>query len=127
MVTDYWKKTRATLFPWITDWTDPQDHIRNEKDLKKLDWFEWFFLHPSAYNLIIFGGCTIAMLLCFAGAYIANIKGSGFVTVSSFVFGCLFAFVLVLLYNRRDIMKNTTYYDMFMREDPEPEDKNVIK
>lgn len=110
------------------DFTDPQDTIRNTRNVKDLTYNQWLFRHPSAYNLINLGingvGIFTALL---AAAYILIFLETRFV---------LFIIGFLLVVNAKQLItkikdykysKNTTYYDMWVREYPTEETKQIIE
>jgi len=116
MVTEFWKKQREKIFPEITDWRDSQDKIRNERDLDKLKWKEWFFIHPSAYTLIIFGGSIISMLMFLSGSIIFFFRDNNVLSVVFGIMSLLFIYEIIVKFNKRHLEKGVTFYDLNMRE-----------
>lgn len=116
MVSKYFKKVRARLFPWITDWTDPQNHIRHESDIRKLDWFEWFFLHPSAYLLTTFSAAIINVIL-FAGLAWYLYQKESFVSMICIAISCMFIYQTYTKIQTYRLNKDMNYYDVLMRDD----------
>jgi len=115
MVTEFWKQQRERIFPEITDFTDPQDKFRNEQDLNNLSWKHWFFMHPSAYTLMNYGGPIVGILMNASGAIYLFFKGS--------ILWMLLLFILLVLlwdlyvkFKQKDLNKGRTYYDLHMRE-----------
>ena len=114
---DLIKEMRSVALPWVTDWTNPQDHIRYEKDVKKLDGVDWFFCHPSAYKICwLYGTPVLLGINAAVGIMLAKIYHSKF----AFFIGCLFLIVaLFQSYKNYKIIKNTkdaTFYDMWLRD-----------
>ena len=115
MKRDTISRKKADVFPWIRDWTDPQDKHRYEKNVNKLSWGEWFWLHPSAYTLLLFGTPVLTtLIMVFIGAYIYY-KGfsSAFLLIPVFFIG-------ISLWDFYNKLKNKTpgltFYDIYMRE-----------
>ena len=110
----YFERFKKDIFPEITDWTDDQNHIRHEKDVSKLDFKHWFFLHPSAYNLIQYSISILGILLF------------GYLAYTTFKIIPLFLFIVVIVIwncgglfkkiKNRKFTKDMTLYDLLMRE-----------
>ena len=116
MVSNYWKQNRTKIFPKIKDWTqDPKDLIKGKK-VKQLTYEEWLYLHPSAYNLIMYGTTIIAAVISFLFTLYANKYGSKYITLFFFIMFCIFTVLNLMRWNKRNITKGMTIYDMFMRD-----------
>jgi len=112
----YFDSRKRGILPWVKDWKDPQDHIRFEKDVKKLAHWDWFWCHPSAYVLFQYGTNVIPFILFLgSGLYLWIVKSSttGFIlTLMAF----LFMMGIRKKIQNHEIMKKTTLYDIYMRE-----------
>jgi len=124
---NYFDKRKAGSLEWVTDWTDPQNHIRNEKDVNKLSYWDWFYCHPTSYALINYGSNAVGILFFTMACIYLFIKGAGPLI---FVLGILDSLIMYDLYKKlkqREYTKDITFYDIWMREyfilDKE-EDKN---
>lgn len=110
----YFERFKQDIFPEITDWTSEQNHIRFEKDVSKIDFKHWFFLHPSAYQLIQYSISVLGVLLF------------GWLAFISFKIIPLFLLIMVIvvwncvaLYRKiknHKFTKDLTLYDLWMKE-----------
>jgi hypothetical protein len=118
MMQDYLKDRKRDIWPEIKDWTDPQNQWRKEKDFDKLTWSQWFFFHPTAYQLTTYGG-NIIMMICFAIATLFSfVKGWMFPAGISFIFFGFMVWNFIKLMKAWEFNKHITYYDLWMREEP---------
>lgn len=110
---EFFRSRKQNLFPWIKDFTDPQDKLRNSK-LGDLTYMEWFWFHPTAYNLIMISIPFLAFLNC-------GIMGLVFFKYKIIFFMNL-ALSLIFLYGGikkarlYKLTKDTTFFDVFVRE-----------
>ena len=116
MIRKYLEKNKHSIWPWITDWTDPQDHLRKEKDVNKLTHMEWFFFHPTAYALLTVGSNLISIVLFSILTIIGLIKG----IKSAIIIGIIMTLAATYQYNKKrkeyKLSPDTTFYDIWMRE-----------
>ncbi len=116
MIQEYLMKRREKIFPEITDWTDPQDKYRLEEDVNKLTQMQWFWFHPTAYVLLYYSPIVSSLLFFGAAGTFFAFKG-GWILVG--IMG-IFCVVMVKELLRRikfhASIKNTTMYDMFLRD-----------
>ena len=115
-VREYFDQNKQKLFPAIKDWTDPQDDIRNSNNVKDMNWGDWFWCHPSAYSLIQIGGPAGMM---FTGLLAGVLSYMGGWMTAVFFSGVIFAvgsYVLFRKIKTYETFKNTTFYDMHLRE-----------
>jgi len=115
MINKYFNKTKKDIFPHITDWSDPQDEIRNEYDIKKLTLNEFFWCHPLAYNLVFFGiPCAIMFNSILAGIAAWRWWPPGILLAAA-----IFALGGYDLWKRKRRFQpelKTTFYDFYLRE-----------
>lgn len=117
------KTYRTKVFPNIKNWTSPQNKYRNEKDVRKLSYWEWFWLHPSAYSLFTYS-------INVSGSIFGICGGAYFGITSRYIPMALFLIIgltnLKLLYQKiknRKIEEGLTLYDIFMRDYDAPINK----
>ena len=115
-IASYMNNIKKDLLPWVKDWTDPQDHIRNEYNVKKLNFWDWFWCHPTGYLTIYFGTPSLVILQFLAITLFSIYKG--WLPLSIFAIVCMGWGVYDM---RRKIkgyadVKTTTFYDMWFRE-----------
>ena len=115
---DYLKDKKKDIWPEIKDWTSPQNQWRKEKDFDKLTWSQWFFFHPTAYQLTTYGGNIIMMLSFLAGSAFSFFKGWMFPAALCLLFFCAMLWNFIKLCKAWNFNKNITYYDLWMREEP---------
>ena len=117
-VREYFDKNKQKLFPAIKDWTDPQNDIRHSNDVKGMDWADWFWCHPSAYSLIQIGAPSGMLFTSLVLGFFSYFKGW---TMAMFFGGIMFLIAVFLLYGKiktYQTYKDTTFYDMHLREYP---------
>lgn len=117
------KKYRQRILPWVEDWSSSQDHIRNEKDVGKLSYAQWFFCHPTALTLVLWSINILGFLLF------------GFISVLAWIKGLWILFAIALfmaitqiqaIYRKikvKGAFDDMTFYDIMLR-DTMPEVKN---
>jgi len=83
--------------------------------LNKLSWKHWFFMHPSAYTLMNYGGPIVGILM--------NVSGAAYLFYRGNILWMLLLFIsLVLMWDlyvkikQKELNKGKTYYDLHMRE-----------
>lgn len=111
----YFEKKKRAMFPDIKDWTAPQNQWRYAHP-NELNLYRWIFFHPSCYLLatlgtnvmtvIIFGSLGVYGLI--NGKYILTMLGA-LMVVSG---------IMALYKNLKNykLIKDTTFYDLWMRE-----------
>jgi len=110
---EFFKVRRKQYFPWIKDFSDPQDKLRNANP-KDLSWVKWFWFHPSAYNLIYISIPFLAAINFFAFTLLFNLPS--IINIILTIFG------VIMLYNgykktkQYPYTKNTSFYDTFIRD-----------
>jgi len=109
-------KHKKEWFPWIKDFSSEHDHIRYEKNVNKLSWLFWFWMHPSAYSLIMKGTNVIAVCmfgpftiyLIFKGIYIFSVI-TGFVAIVN-------ALQLKQKLEQKQVYEHMTFYDLWLKD-----------
>jgi len=112
---DYFKKNRVKMFPWINDFSDPQDSFRLEKDVSKLSYGQWFWFHPTAFKTFHFGISAMAFFsfgLFGLLTLIYNKYLSLFLLIMSIVY--LIDLIKKIIY--RKTLSNITFYDLYVRD-----------
>jgi len=120
MIRNYFDKHKRKMFPLIEDFTDPMDHIRNSNKIKSMKYHDWFWYHPSAYNLLNFGINAIGVFMALiASIYILFWFEYKLILI---ITGILFAANAKELHTKTKNYKyaqNTSFYDMWIRDYPE--------
>ena len=119
----YLIKNREKLLPWIKDWTDPQDHIRFEKDVMKLSWMEWYWCHPSAYTLMYYGQHVTPGIIFGLTGCLFYFLGQGILTILMVGFSLFSWYGLFKKLKYQKKIKNFTHYDLYLRDYVIQEDK----
>lgn len=119
MMREYFKKNKHHYFPNIKDWTQPQDQWRYETNVSKLNFWQWFFCHPSAYKLMYYGIPITAAVNFGFWAGMAYKYGLGIIAVILGIIALLNIYLFTKRYKHRRYIHNTriTHYDLWMRED----------
>lgn len=112
----YINKVKHKIFPEIKDWSDPQDKIRNTWDINKLSQKEWFWMHPSAYKLILYGSPIITIIIMAALALALIMNGLGIIAIIPSLIIGVSTYDLVKKVQNKGLHKNKTMYDTYMRE-----------
>jgi len=107
-------KNKHKMLPWVQDFKDPQNRIRFEMNVNKLKWDEWFWCHPSAYSLVRFSIPVLGILLFFSVAYI--LRFSMLLSGIMVLLGITQVFKLKKKVKKYEYEKETTFYDLWMRE-----------
>jgi len=118
----YFDKNKRSLFPEIKDWSDPQNELRNVKNIKKMKQGEWMFFHPSAYKFYYFAVIVVPLFMFISVATWMIWKE---VYIVAAILGIFSAFMVKELYKKvknRKFIHNFTFYDLYMREYPENEE-----
>ena len=116
MVSAYFSRNRQKMFPWITDFHDPQDHLRFEEDTRKLTYMEWFWFHPTAYNLLYYGTPISAFIIFGLGTMIALHLNSFFSAGIMGLFTLLMGWDAWRKSKHFAITKTRNFYDIFVRD-----------
>lgn len=107
---------REKILKWVTDWTDPQDHIRYEKNVNKLSYDEWFWCHPSAFLLVNYGIYIIGFLF-YLFLVLYFLKNS--VIYLAIIFAGFDLYLIHSFYKNYKLgkySKNFTFYDLYLRD-----------
>jgi len=116
MIKQWFDKNKRDILPKIKDFKDPQDKLRN-MPVKKMTYNQWFWFSPSALTLLKFG-------MPFAGA-VQFFLLAGFFGFFDYPGAMMFFGTICLLlcfygfykfYNEYKIYRETTFYDLYMRE-----------
>ena len=75
MKKSYVSRVKHKIFPGISDWSDSQDTVRFTYDVNKLSQKDWFWLHPSAYKLVIYGSPVLSIVFLLLASIILAFKG----------------------------------------------------
>lgn len=112
----YFETYKTGLLPWVKDWTDPQDHMRYETNIKKMRLIDWIFCHPQGFNLINYGQ---HILTAFWLTPIAFLLWDRVRVLSVLCWILLFfnARTFGKKIKLRKLYTSTTYYDIYMKED----------
>jgi len=124
---NYFMEKREKILPWVTDWTDSQDKIRYTKDVKKLEYYDWFYCHPSAYKMFNYGINIIGIFFYSIGAIYSFIYGLWLLTGIMGVILLLFTVNLIKKIRMRKSQKDLTFYDLWMRDYYVQEGKNEFE
>lgn len=118
MLREYFLKNRKMFLPKVTNWSDPQDQWRNERDVSKLNFDEWFFCHPSAYRLMRYGIPSIALIVFGAAATDLFYLGMVEFGIVALILAGLQVHLLIKRMKNRKLLKESkmTYYDLWMRD-----------
>ena len=109
------RQNRSEVLPWVDDWTDGQDQIRNArgKSLANISFWDWFFCHPQAYLISKYGQHCLMILF---------LLGSTFLFDNVYIKGVLTLFMLYFFYKLYqdiklyDMHKETSWYDLWFRD-----------
>lgn len=112
----YFATHKRGLLPWVTNWYDPQNHIRYESNIRKIKTIDWIFCHPQGFKLINYGQHILTVFWMVPVAYLLWDR----IRVLSVLVGILVVwniYTFVKKWKLRSLFKNTTYYDIYMREE----------
>jgi hypothetical protein len=112
----YFKNNRHKLFPTITDFSSPQNKFRNETNINKLTYKQWFWFHPSAYILISFGINIIAVILFTALCIYSVYRQSWIITMISGTMIIPNFIAIIKKYKNRKSLNTITFYDILVRD-----------
>ena len=115
MTNPYFDKKKHKMFPWIKDFHDPQNHLRYA-NTNKLNYMEWFWFHPSAFNLLFVGIPTIAFIVFGVGTMFVYSKGNFISSIILLLLSLLMLWDAYRKTNEIKLNKYRTFYDMFVRE-----------
>lgn len=117
MIGNFNRKNRENFLPWVTDWTDPQDHIRHSNNVRDLSYTDWFYCHPSAYKLFHYGFDII--FLCVFSIIAYFVRNYYIVFVFSLIYIAYMIYSLVKKLLNYNNIKYMTFYDIHMRDFPD--------
>lgn len=112
----HFDKNKHKMFPWVTDWNDPQDHLRHSNDVKSMDFWTWFFFHPSAYKIIYYGMYVSLFMTMGIFALILIHYNLWIVAIFPGVVALGAVIGLIQRIIKYKYIKETTFYDIHMRE-----------
>lgn len=113
MGSTYFEDKKRKMFPKIDDWKDPQDKLRLKR-VRNMDFYEWFWFHPSAFALLYYAMDIILSIM-------AAITCIYFIIRDSLIF-ILFAILFIISINclikkiRIKRIPQQNFYDIYMRE-----------
>jgi hypothetical protein len=110
------KDNRETMVPWVEDFNDPQDHIRYCQNVNMLSYNEWFWCHPSSFKLVHYGAPGVSLVLFGALGAIGAVYGSFYLVGIMLVLMIIIGSDLFKKLKNTQITKNTTMYDMYLRD-----------
>ena len=117
MKRSYISRVKHKIFPLISDWSDSMDKFRYETDVNKLSQKEWFWLHPSAYKLILYGSPIITITtMILLGLFLVS-KGVTALAILPLLLIVSSAWDLIKKLKKKSLNKDTTMYDIYMREE----------
>jgi len=119
MLNNYFTKNKEKMFPWVKDWTDPQNHIRHSNNVRDMKWGIWFWFHPTSYKLQYYGQPIMAVVMFSIGLCIW-VYFKIYILAAfnlAIVLWCLWS-LITKIRDRKNI-KETTMYDLYMREYPD--------
>jgi len=112
----YFQENREKMFPWVHDWTDPQDHWRYYPDVRNLSYKMWFWFHPSAYHLMNTGISVIGILF-FALAMVYGIQRGIWLLVLVCAIMVIFnVFRILKIVKMWPYIKDMNFYDLYLRD-----------
>jgi len=123
----YYSKNKKKLLPNVTDWSDPQNHLRYSNNVKKMAYNEWFYCHPSSHKLFFYGiPITILIIFAVMDLILWNLEYQSFVWFSLILIIPLLIFLGKRIYEYPRI-KFLTFYDLHLREYPKKKKKKELK
>lgn len=116
MFKDYLLTKRQKILPSVTDWSDPHNHLRNEKDVTKLSWDEWFWFNPINYQIVLYSP-PILMMLCFAAfAILAFSHKFNFAGGLMSLFSLLMLRELLRKLKNKNVNSKMNLFDVYLRD-----------
>lgn len=110
------------MFPHITDWTKSYDEIRNDNNVKAMDYGTWFWFHPTAFKTLQIGAPSIPIFVFGIITILGFVWGKEYLVIIGLLMVVPFAFKLRNALKEIKRVNNMTYYDLYLRDYPE-EDK----
>lgn len=126
------KDIRDRLLPELDgDFTSDHEKYRHENNVNLLTFWQWYWLHPTAYRLLY-------MMTPFLASFIFTIAGSAIWFFYGFTFIHIIVYIMIILQlrefwnrvNHYEAIKETTFYDIHLRdfgddsEEPKKEKKD---
>lgn len=116
MFRDYFLKNRGKMLPWVKDWTDPHNHLRNATNVQKLTWDEWFWFNPINYKIVLYSPPVLMTGFFVLLAKIAfNFNLNLFGGIMAIAAG-LMARDVLKKYKNRARTKNMCMFDIYLRD-----------
>jgi len=115
MLTNVIKKNREAFFPECKDFTSDMNHIRFEDDPKKLSYNAFFWGSPYNYKIMRYGTPGSTMLM-FLGIAFFTRNWIGIIAIINLVLAAVMLYDLVRKLRQWEMYKDTTMYDMYMRD-----------
>lgn len=116
MVKAYLLNKREKILPWVKDWSDPHNHLRNEPNVKKMTWDEWFWFNPINYQIVLYSP-SILMMLCFgAFATLAFKHGFNFTGILMLIFSLLMLRELLRKLKDKKVNSRMNLFDIYLRD-----------
>ena len=121
MKNTYFDRKKKLMFPFIKDWSEPQDHLRLKKDWGNMPYMEWFWFHPISYHINCYSlyGCSI-LSFGFLTYYFWN-RFIPIALLGLFIV-CWQMWKLLERFKNHKVFKTYNMYDMFLRETPGGQD-----
>lgn len=116
MLTKYIERNKRKILPWVTDWTDPQDHIRDSRDFGSMTNSQWLWCHPSAQALIHFAPFVFGFLVVAVVMIYALIKPNYPLFWSLSFLEAIYIYFIIKRIREYRYLKGVTLYDLYMRE-----------
>ena len=117
----YVGRVKHKIFPLISDWSDSQDAVRFTYDVNKLSQKDWFWLHPSAYKLVIYDSPVLSIVFLLLASIILAFKGLTALSAIPLIISLFAGYDLAKKLKNKHLNKHTTMYDIYMREYKEEE------
>ena len=104
------------MFPDITDWGNPQNDRRNNKDYKGMSLKEFFWFSPACYKMIYLGSDIINIFI-FGVIGISSRKwlGTGW-SIIPFIISFLFIIAFIRKMLKYNTFKNVNMFDLHLRD-----------
>lgn len=111
---EYFQKRRSQMFPGITDWSDPMNHIRFDQNVRAMKYNDWFWFHPTAYSLIHFGYPLLSCVM-FLGTMALTWKIPAVPVFAGLIAG-VFLFDFARKFRKRREVSMITMHDVYLRD-----------
>ena len=111
----YFDNNKDKMFPWVENWQDDFPEIKAKKS-KDVPLKTWLFFHPTSY-LIASYGTNVMTVLIFGGAGLWLYFKNNYIL--AFILGIIAlsgAMALIKNIKNFQLIKNTTFYDLWLRE-----------